>query len=979
MREISGRYTANCGHIMHLSRMFILLACLVAAPALADDVATWRGWIADMKTAERGPFQRLRWFCNDGQVLPPRAYACADHGGGVQHGQWSEHTLLLRQNGYYVANLLAGLEPDRWLDGDAARERYGQLLVERFLVGADDGWIFRRALFYRGAIQEEDEREGARTLLTAMATDPWWSGAGFPAWRIGARLLPHGGDSASVDRVRQQSASLSDRDAGFRGLRAKIHGAPDAGDAARVRDYAAGLAGDQRAPYLALADEIDAVYAAPPLTDQLDAFLAGNPPAPLHDAVAKANQALPTATTPVARLQASAALLAGLFEAMPATESTRWRLAALDLGLAVETDFFARAAELRPSLGTLSRREHLAILAAAGQAAYGAGLINPRLHGELAGALARLDGDRVDLATYREVLGTLNRVPGWGTQRLRMHFFGAMQQLGELEPMAMRFIQDQLRASPLLLFADTLKVLSADAGRLAGVRHRIFDTEAGTAFNALNPGVARGVLRVKPDLADVEELAPDGIYVLPETVSDLPPVRGILTAGEGNPLSHVQLLARNLGIPNATVGEQWLETLAGHDGKPVVLAVSRAGLVELVADGPEWDAVFEDGAATETALIRPDLDKLQLDVDRFLPLDDLRADDSGRTVGPKAAKLGGLRAAYPEAVSNGLAIPFGLFKAQALEQPYGDGTLRDWMVSRFEELGPVDPGDPGQAGAYETFRAELYRQLLQTPVDGAFREQLLNDLHGVFGDRLPGLFIRSDTNVEDLAGFTGAGLNLTLPNVVGEEALMAGIQRVWASPFTARAFAWRQSLMSDPEHVYTSILLLESTASDKSGVLVTRNIDTGNPGELSVAVNEGIGGAVDGQAAENLRIDRQSGAVRVLATATAPTRRVPDPAGGLREVPASGSDTVLQAEEIRQLIEFTDSLPERFPPIVDDAGQPAAADVEFGFVDGELRLFQLRPFLESRYATGAAHLAEMDEGLADTRGVRVALDQAPES
>ena len=714
---------------------------------------------------------------------------------------------------------------------------------------------------------------------------------------------------------------------------------------------------------------------------QLEAFLDRDPPAPLRSVVSEARGQFDAASGNPEKLEASADLLAGLFDAIPSVDSARWRLAALDLSLAVETEFFTRAAALRPELPSLSRQDLVRVLDAAGKAAYGAGLVNPRLHRELEGALGRLEGDTVDLATYREVLATLNRVPGWGTQRLRMHFFDAMQTLGELEPMAMRFIQDQLRASPLLLFADTLKILSADAGALAGVRHRIFDQEAGTAFTALNPGLARGVLRVKPDLSDVETLAPDGIYVLPETVSDLPPVRGILTAGEGNPLSHVQLLARNLGIPNATVNEQWLETLAAHDGKAVVLAVSQAGLVELVEDGPSWDAVFAtDDEEAQSALIRPDLEKLELDEARFLPLDDLRAEDSGRTVGPKAAKLGGLRNSYPEAVSNGLAIPFGLFKRQALEQPYGDGTLREWMVAQFEALGPVDPGDPEQARAYEAFRAELYDQLVQTPMDGAFRDRLMADLRSVFGEgELPGLFIRSDTNVEDLAGFTGAGLNLTLPNVVGEEALLAGIQRVWASPFTARAFAWRQSLMSEPEHVYTSILLLESTASEKSGVLVTRDIDTGADRVLSVAVNEGVGGAVDGQAAENLRIDRDTGAVRVLATATAPTRRVPAPTGGLIEVPASGSDTVLQPDEIRQLIEFADSLPDRFPPIVDDEGKPAAADVEFGFVDGRLRLFQLRPFLESRYSTGAAHLAAMDEALADTRGVRVSMTGVPGS
>ena len=53
----------------------------------------------------------------------------------------------------------------------------------------------------------------------------------------------------------------------------------------------------------------------------------------------------------------------------------------------------------------------------------------------------------------------------------------------------------------------------------------------------------------------------DGIYLLPETVSDLPPVAGILTAGAGNPLSHVQLLARNLGIPNVAVDPALLPEL----------------------------------------------------------------------------------------------------------------------------------------------------------------------------------------------------------------------------------------------------------------------------------------------------------------------------------------------------------------------------------------------------------------------------------
>jgi hypothetical protein len=184
--------------------------------------------------------------------------------------------------------------------------------------------------------------------------------------------------------------------------------------------------------------------------------------------------------------------------------------------------------------------------------------------------------------------------------------------------------------------------------------------------------------------------------------------------------------------------------------------------------------------------------------------------------------------------------------------------------------------------------------------------------------------------------------------------------------------------MTRPEHVYTSILLLESVGSDKSGVLVTQDIDTGSRDVISVAVNEGLGGAVDGQAAESLRIALDGSYVTVLATATAPWRRVPDPKGGLEFLPSSGSDTVLQPGEIEQLISFAKDLPQTFPPITDDEGNPAPADVEFGFLDGDLRLFQLRPFLESKQSRGISYLQEMESRLADSASIKVDLNGVPQ-
>ena len=969
-------------------RCLLLAALILAASPLATaqsetaNLEEYRGWIEAMKNEQRGPFSRIRWFCNDGTVLPPRSYACNDHGGGHQHGEWNEQTLELREQGYLVATLLAGLNTDEFLDNPEAANALAQLLIERYLISADQGWIMRQALFYRGAIQEEDEREGARRLLEAMASQDEWIGPRYTELRVAVRMLPHGENTASVQKMRQLSAALSDRDDDFKPIRAKIHGAPSADDAQRVRDYANQLDASAREPYLELAGEIDMVFQAAPLADTLESDAAQYTAAPwLQELLNGAAAQLRADDSTASQFNVTAQLLADLREALPRIRSAGVRLEILDLSLQAESQNFRAASELRGQLASVSRAQQLGYLRSAAQAAYGAGLINLRLLGELVASLDSLGDDSVILAQYLDELNYLGRVPGWGTQALRVQFFEAMEKLAEIEPQAMLFIQDQLRGSPLLFFSQVLDGLSRDANRLAGVKHRLFDESIGVGFTALNPGLATGVLHVEPDLSELENYRADGIYVLPETVSDLPPVAGILTGGEGNPLSHVQLLARNLGIPNVTVDSSLLDELAEHDGERIVLAVSKSGLVEIVAWDDTWQQRLAGTGEDQGVRIEPDLEKLDLTVQRFVPLDELRATDSGRIVGPKAAKLGELRLHYPGKVSQGVAIPFGLFKREALQQPHpsGNGTVYDWMVASYEELAEIPEDDPRHAQAAEALRAELYEIIINTPHSAEFQQQLRTALEETFGtDELPGVFVRSDTNVEDLAGFTGAGLNLTLPNVVGFDELLGSINEVWASPFTARAFAWRQSHMTQPQHVYTSILLLESVGSDKSGVLVTQDIDTGSREVISVAVNEGLGGAVDGQAAESLRIALDGSYVRVLATATAPWRRVPDPAGGLLELPASGSDTVLQDEEIAQLIDFASNLPTTFPPITDDEGNSAPADVEFGFLDGQLRLFQLRPFLESKQARGIDYLREMEARLIDTATVRVNLGEVPQ-
>jgi hypothetical protein len=286
------------------------------------------------------------------------------------------------------------------------------------------------------------------------------------------------------------------------------------------------------------------------------------------------------------------------------------------------------------------------------------------------------------------------------------------------------------------------------------------------------------------------------------------------------------------------------------------------------------------------------------------------------------------------------------------------------MAASFRTLESM-PKNSNEARAYaETLRSQIYDIVRTTDPGPVFRQRLRAAMAKEFGpDFQGGVFVRSDTNVEDLPGFTGAGLNQTLPNVVGFEQVVKAISEVWASPYTVRAFAWRQLHMKGPEHVYPAVLLLSTVPSETSGVMITQDIDTGDRNMLTIAVNEGVGGAVEGQGAESVRVDKHSGAVRVMATATAPRRMVPQASGGLAKLPVSGNETLLQPREIRQLIVLSDEISRRFPPIVGADGKPTAADVEFGFVDGKLWLFQIRPFNESRMARSNAYLIRMDQAL----------------
>jgi len=549
----------------------ILLLLSTPYPLVAADLPpqeTLRQWIAEMKAAPRGPFSQIRWFCNDGSILPPKAYACRDHGGGVQHGEWTDHVERLRAGGYYVANILASLDLSLITDAQGYSDLYNQILIEKFLIAADDGWIFRKARYYRGAVQAENETAMARKLLLGLAGRDIWNLRGFIPLRIGANLLDHGIETTSVAKVRQQSLALSEKDNGFLPLRVKIHNQPDPEDAQRVRDYAGGLGNPElAAEYENLAVEIDRVFAPESASKRLQEVkkkLSDN--VELSREIMAAVNVLETTKDPGVRFATACRIMAKIREQLTHIERPELRLAAVDTSLAMEIEQYAAGRLLLGQLASATRLERLQWLRDSSSAIYGAGLISAIQLQDIKDTFSQIDGETISLDTYKATLDYLALVPGWGGQWLSFHFQESKQKLAEIEPLVDRVMQDFLRGSPLFFYTAVLDSLLRDANQLAGLRHELFGQEVGAGLHSLNPGLARGKIYLK-SAEQQQDFDPQGIYLLQETIAELPPVAGILTAGAGNPLSHVQLLARNLGIPNVTVAENLIPGLKAYEGK----------------------------------------------------------------------------------------------------------------------------------------------------------------------------------------------------------------------------------------------------------------------------------------------------------------------------------------------------------------------------------------------------------------------------
>lgn len=482
---------------------------------------------------------------------------------------------------------------------------------------------------------------------------------------------------------------------------------------------------------------------------------------------------------------------------------------------------------------------------------------------------------------------------------------------------------------------------------------------AGIGEQVLNPGLSYGTLRrLSPeDLATLVVSRRD-ILLLTRLPNDLPLVGGTITEELQTPLAHVNLAARARGTPNIAVPgapnderiAPWLDKLVRFEVGATSFSLREASLDEA--------RQFWDGEQHEP--LAPESD------DEFAGLpsfEQLGFADSLR-VGAKAANLAELRRLLGELAPHGFAVPFSAFLAYLRENlvtaelcAEADTDCR--AEARPEPCASADQLCGAGVEAHDTFETLLTRLLADDAfrADTAVRSACLAMLrvlveHGevdpAFGDaldaRVAELFgdaavrLRSSTNVEDLAEFSGAGLYESYSAAAsGDHRASLRIRKVWASTWTFAAFEERSLWNVTESAVRMGVAVNQAFGTElANGVLITDNLSA--PSSPGYYVNV--------QAGEVLVANPENGATPEVFSA------VPLANGRYETVrqrysSLSPDTALLSDEEVQLLAQTAQQVEAHFASLYGSTPNRIALDLEFKFLppDRALVIKQVRPYL----------------------------------
>ncbi len=914
------------------------------------------------KNELRGPYKDIRWFCKDGSVRMPQEPCPKEIGPGVQHARYRDVVENIgKKNHVFLGQILAYTTNQEFWDSQNYNSRLKQYQLDKYLRSVDDGWILQKAQYYRGAVQVEDEEAWGIDFYKWLLTGDTSITKNFFLIRQSLKDIPHKGDDNVAQLMRSQSKVLSDLFPQFMDLRVKIHGQPEFNDIEKVKQFkiknSAKLTNALNLKFDELLVTMNNFYkpidigALPQKTS-----LVKN--TPIGNLIKEFSVKNDSETNPVKLVTESAKLLLEIRKATFVEKRATARIQLLDASLKLEEVVFKNASQWQPTTiqELLNKTYYL------GMATAGAGYIELWEWNQIEPVLKPKNTTSLSLNELTAILQSARSEVEWSSSMVKATYEEIVDVYTGFEPKAYGFIDDKIRSSIALHLGKAVADLGDLIATESSLTNKVLTISNQSSIRGLNPGYAFGELVVIDGSPEGVEVSSNKIYIFQKPPSDLKPVGGIATVAEGNLVSHVQLLARNLGIPNAALSDDNLQNLKKFNGQKVFYAVSNKGNVILKLEKDmtsEEKDLFSKKERNETKIAVP-VEHIRLDVNSILNMRSVDAKDSGKLCGPKAANLGQLKKMFPDKVVEGVVIPFGVFKSHMDQQMPGQKvSYWKFLTNMFLEADRQRSSNISEIEVekYQLKQLEILREAIKKmPIQSSFISQLENEFVAVLGKKLGEIpvFLRSDTNMEDLKDFSGAGLNLTLFNVVARDKILQGIKDVWASPYTERSFKWRQKYLLNPENVFPSILVIPSVDVDYSGVMITTGINSGNPKDLTVAFSRGAGGAVDGQSAEAYELN-DDGITKLIAPSREPLFNSLPITGGTAKKPATFENPILNEQNIEEIRALASTIRQKMAEEV-NAEYEGAYDVELGFKNNKLWLFQIRPFVENKKALSSGYL-----------------------
>ncbi|HKR11392.1 MAG TPA: PEP/pyruvate-binding domain-containing protein, partial [Pyrinomonadaceae bacterium] len=460
---------------------------------------------------------------------------------------------------------------------------------------------------------------------------------------------------------------------------------------------------------------------------------------------------------------------------------------------------------------------------------------------------------------------------------------------------------------------------------LAGVARVLqSDIAKEQAYQALNVAKGIGRIHIIEKLDDHVEIGSNEILVLDEVPIQLPPVAGIITSQPSTPLSHINLLAKGWGIPNAYI-KNAKELLKQYDGWWVSFETLRENYTIKRADMDQLRE-YQRRQAQRLDLMRP---RYSLAETRLLDLSQQRARAS-IAFGGKSANLGEVMFARLPGivVPNGFTIPFHYY-----DEFIKDNALDDVIFGLLNDQKFVH--DP----AYRRGKLVELRQQIETAgFNAELRQKVLAKVAREYAGK--GLFVRSSSNSEDLPNFSGAGLYTTVPNVRGDRELIDAIRKVWASLWNFEAYEARERQGVDHSKIFMAVLLQEGINSESSGVMISTDpFDPENRAAIYISAKRGLGiKVVEGQRiAEQILFRPRTNAVQVLTRSAEDSLLTFDEKGGVKEVPITGDRVVLTDDVIRRLVRAALAIKRVFGN--------REQDIEWAYMKGQIYIVQSRPYV----------------------------------